>query len=331
MSMHDEVKVTIGRDAACEITFSVEADDVSRRHAEAIWNEDMGCVVVRDLGSANGTLPGEGAMEAADGSIRLMPGQTVMLGEQTLGYAEIKRALDDKGRMLAGELAHEAIVTKRARRRRGVLRAFTGLVVVAVVGVGAWLMVENTRTAEEAAATAREAASLAEQARMAREEADELIADREIEVDPDARMIGPFIDHQDGTVTDTRTGLMWRQCSLGRTWQEGHCVGETGSYAWDRAQPALDLVNQDDGLSGHTDWRLPTLVELLTVVQEGQGVLHAEALPGVAAGHHWSSTAWSEREQRYWNVQMRDGIGYWDEAAVRRFVLPVRVVSAPES
>ena len=331
MTMPDEVKVTIGRDTGCDVTFAADADDVSRLHAEANWSDELECIVVRDLGSANGTLPGEGVMEAADGSIRLMPGQTVILGEHPLGYAEIKRALDDKARLLEGERAHEGIVTKRARRRRQAVATLTGVVVLGLVGAGAWFMVESTRTAEEAAATAREATLLAEQARKAREEADELIAEREIEVDPDARMIGPFIDHQDGTVTDTRTGLMWRQCSLGRTWQEGRCVGETGSYAWDRAQPALDLVSQEGGLSGHVDWRLPTLVELLTLVQEGQGVLHDEAFSGVAAGHHWTSTAWSEREQRYWNVQMRDGIGYWDEAGVRRFVLPVRVVPAPES
>ena len=331
MSARNEVTVTIGRDTACDITFSADADDVSRRHAEAVWSDELECVVVRDLGSANGTLPGEGAMEAADGSIRLMAGQTVMLGEQTLGYEEIKRALDEKARTRESELAHEAIVAKRVRRRRRLTGTLVALVVLGVAGAGVWFVMESTRTAEEAAATAREAALLAEQARRAREEADELIAEREIEVDPDARMIGPFIDHQDGTVTDTRTGLMWRQCSLGRVWEEGRCVGDVGSYAWDRAQPALTLVNQEGGLSGHTDWRLPSLVELLTLVQEGQGVLYADAFPGVAAGHHWTSSAWSEREQRYWNVHMRDGIGYWDEAGVRRFVLPVRVVSVPES
>lgn len=331
MSMTDEAKVTIGRDTGCDITFAVEADDVSRLHAEASWSNELECVVVRDLGSANGTLPSEGVMEAADGSIRLTPGQTVILGEHTLGYAEIKRALDEKARTWEAERAHAAIVTKRARRRRRVVRALMGLLILGVVAAGAWFMVESTRTAEEAAATAREAASLAEQSRKAREEADELIAEREIEVDPDASMIGPFIEHENGTVSDTRTGLMWRRCSLGRTWQESRCVGETGLYAWGRAQPALELVNQEGGLSGHADWRLPTLVELLTLVQEGQGVLHAEAFPGVAPGHHWTSTAWSERQQRYWNVQMRDGIGYWDEAGVQRFVLPVRVIPAPES
>ena len=330
MSIRDEVKVIIGRDPACDIAFPAEADDVSRRHAEAMWSDEMDCVVVRDLGSANGTLPGEGAMAAADGSIRLMPGQTVILGEQMLGFEELKRAVDQKARAFEGEQAREEIIAKRARRSRRVILTLTTLVVLGLVGAGAWFMVESTKTAEEAAATARDAALLAEMARRAREEADDLIAEREIDLDPDARMIGPFIDHEDGTVTDTRTGLMWRQCSLGRTWQGGRCTGETGLYAWERAKPALVLVNQDGGLSGHTDWRMPTLVEFLTLVQEGQGFLHGEAFSGVAPGHHWTSTAWSEREQRYWNVHTRDGIGYWDEAGVRRFVLPVRVISVPE-
>lgn len=332
MNARDEVTVTIGRDTACDITFSADADDVSRRHAEAVWSAKVGCVVVRDLGSANGTLPGEGAMTAADGSIRLMPGQTVVLGEQSLGYEEIKRALDEKTRAQESERAREAIVAKRKLRRRWFVGTFATLIVLGVAGAGVWFVMESTRTAEEAAATAREAALVAEQSRRAREEADELIAEREIEVDdPDARMIGPFIHHENGTVTDTRTGLMWRQCSLGRVWEEGRCVGDAGTYAWDRTESALTLVNDEGGLSGHTDWRLPSLVELLTLVQEGQGLLHADAFPGVVLGHHWTTTAWSERDQRYWNVHMREGIGYWDESGVRRFVLPVRVVVAPES
>lgn len=331
MRVQDEVTVTIGRDAACDLSLPADADSVSRRHAEAVWSDELHCIVVRDLGSTNGIFPGEEAFTAADGSIRLTPGQHVILGEQVLDFDAIKRALDGKARRLEGEQIRASLAAKRAGRRRWSFGALTTLLLVGLLGAGTWFMLESTRTAEEAAATAREAAGVAEQARRAREAADEWIAEREnaLAIEPDARMIGPFIDHENGTVTDTRTGLMWRQCSLGRTWQDGRCVGETGRYAWDQAQPAVDLVNQEGGLSGYGDWRLPTLVELLTLVREGQGLIHPEAFPGVMAGHHWSVTPWNERERRYWNVHLHEGVGYWDETGVRRFVLPVRAVTAP--
>jgi len=55
-----------------------------------------------------------------------------------------------------------------------------------------------------------------------------------------------FVGHGDGTVTDTKTGLMWTVKDNGSpiNWQNGlqYCQNYSGG--------------------GHTDWRMPTLAEL---------------------------------------------------------------------
>jgi len=61
-----------------------------------------------------------------------------------------------------------------------------------------------------------------------------------------------FEDNGDGTVTDLNTGLVWQQS-----------VGE--KMTWDDAMAgAADL-----SLGGHTDWRLPTVKELYSLVDFG--------------------------------------------------------------
>ena len=56
-----------------------------------------------------------------------------------------------------------------------------------------------------------------------------------------------FMDNGDGTVTDTSTGLMWKQAHEPRmTWKQA-------------------MMLKSD-FAGHSDWRLPTIKELLSIV-----------------------------------------------------------------
>jgi hypothetical protein len=62
-----------------------------------------------------------------------------------------------------------------------------------------------------------------------------------------------FVDSSDGTVTDTKTGLMWaaRDNGIPISWQNGfqYCQNYSGG--------------------GHTDWRMPTLAELESLYDPG--------------------------------------------------------------
>ncbi len=73
-----------------------------------------------------------------------------------------------------------------------------------------------------------------------------------------------FIDNRDGTVTDTGTGLQWKRCSEGQIWMGNRCDRNAEKYAW---SSALQLALDED-FAGKTDWRLPNIKELASIVEE---------------------------------------------------------------
>ena len=73
-----------------------------------------------------------------------------------------------------------------------------------------------------------------------------------------------YTDHGNGTVTDTRTGLMWKKCAEGQTWNGSTCTGSATVINWINA---LTLA-KNSNFAGQTDWRLPNLKELRSLVEE---------------------------------------------------------------
>ena len=115
------------------------------------------------------------------------------------------------------------------------------------------------------------------------------------DVQPDS---GRYLAHGDGTLTDTYTGLMWQRCPLGYLLDES---GTPGFMDDDRCtltgaaeqtwQLALQLA-ADDASAAYSDWRLPNIKELDSIVELG---CHAPAIesgpfPDTPTGLFWSST-----------------------------------------
>ncbi|MCI5157956.1 MAG: DUF1566 domain-containing protein, partial [Candidatus Electrothrix sp. AUS1_2] len=92
------------------------------------------------------------------------------------------------------------------------------------------------------------------------------------EIESQGKTIGQYIDHGDGTITDTKTGLIWKRCSEGL---EGvNCEeGEVKRYNWDDAVKRF----KDVKYAGYSDWRLPTIDELKTLVYCSKGVQDKES------------------------------------------------------
>ncbi len=67
--------------------------------------------------------------------------------------------------------------------------------------------------------------------------------------------------HGDGTVTDMRTGLMWKQCLEGQTGAD--CSG--GSATGMNWVTALNHA-RSHSFAGYSDWRLPNIKELESLV-----------------------------------------------------------------
>jgi hypothetical protein len=125
-----------------------------------------------------------------------------------------------------------------------------------------------------------------------------------------------FTDHGDGTVTDNFTGLMWtKDANLAgiKTWQE-----------------ALDYVanmNTGSGTYGHTDWRLPNVKELASLVDYAE---YHVALPtdhpytDVQSVFYWSSSTDAYNPSAAWVVGMYGGSTYEYDKDYCYCVWPVR-------
>ncbi len=132
---------------------------------------------------------------------------------------------------------------------------------------------------------------------------------------PDPR----FIDLSDGTVKDNLTGLEWVQAP--------HALsGNSGTENWNGA---IDRCN-NLVYAGHSDWRLPSRKELMSLVDYGR---YSPALP---AGHpfagvqingytfYWSGTSFASYTVGAWYVDMYDGHVYYNDKPGDNYVWPVR-------
>ena len=71
-----------------------------------------------------------------------------------------------------------------------------------------------------------------------------------------------YEDHGDGTVTDKETGLMWQKCGLGLSGNDCS-MGTATTFTW---QAALAVANENTQ-SNYSDWRLPNVKELFSIVE----------------------------------------------------------------
>lgn len=74
-----------------------------------------------------------------------------------------------------------------------------------------------------------------------------------------------YHDNGDGTVTDVTTGLQWKRCAEGQTWTGATCSGDASRHDWETAS------RLSSHFAGHSDWRLPTIDELKTLVYCSSG------------------------------------------------------------
>jgi hypothetical protein len=98
----------------------------------------------------------------------------------------------------------------------------------------------------------------------------------------------------DDTVTDGVTGLVWQRVVSGFLVNWG---------------PAKSLC-EDLVLGGWDDWRLPTVVELRSIVDHTRGnpAINSDAFPNAAAGVYWSASPPAYGNTVAWCVAI--GYGY---------------------
>ncbi len=86
---------------------------------------------------------------------------------------------------------------------------------------------------------------------------------------PGPLISGRYRDLGDGTLVDTRTGLQWMRCALGRNWNGMTCAGQAIRCNWNQLRTQIAEYNRQGGYGGHRDWRVPTIDELSTLIDKG--------------------------------------------------------------
>jgi hypothetical protein len=96
---------------------------------------------------------------------------------------------------------------------------------------------------------------------------------------------------QDGIAEDTETGLMWLRFTYGQTWQNGTAVGDVKRSNWNMAFEMARQFNQQGGYADYSDWRLPTIDELKTLIDQVKG----------NSGNFIDTDIFPENTQYYWS------------------------------
>jgi Protein of unknown function (DUF1566) len=143
-----------------------------------------------------------------------------------------------------------------------------------------------------------------------------------------------YVDNGDGTITDTKTGLMWEKLSL-----DGSIHDVNANYTWtDAFATKVAALNGDGGFAGHTDWRVPNRSELESLLN--LGVLSPAVFPvfntGCAppctvftcsctqANDYWSSSTYQFEPQFAWAVNFTFGSVFEDGKTLNFYVRAVR-------
>ena len=200
------------------------------------------------------------------------------------------------------------------------------------------------RARRAAAARARREAAARAEARRKAEQAKAEAKRKARQANAEARRYG-FQVKWDGTVLDTRTGLMWKRCAEGQSGFD--CNGRAARYTWD---DAMSRFKGGVRFAGYDDWRMPTIEELRTLVWCSNGTPQEETWdhqcdgdPGAKGGHQiptivtaafpntlwvgfWSASPAASRSGSAWTVDF--GSGGSDDWAGRSSPLYVRLVRA---
>jgi hypothetical protein len=105
-----------------------------------------------------------------------------------------------------------------------------------------------------------------------------------------------LVDNGDGTVTDNRTGLIWQQ-------------DEPGTMTWGSALTYCEGLS----LAGSTDWRLPNIKELQSLVDETRRdpSIATDKFPNAVANRYWSSTTVAGNGVNAWDAVFLSGYFEW--------------------
>jgi hypothetical protein len=116
-----------------------------------------------------------------------------------------------------------------------------------------------------------------------------------------------YIDHGNGTVSDLRTGLMWKKCVEGLSGTSCQTGAWVESFTWSQALARAE----ESTFAGYSDWRLPSVKELSSLVEHCRilPVINTNYFPNATPGHpgFWSGSPSSRYTSNSWVVRFDVG------------------------
>ncbi len=123
---------------------------------------------------------------------------------------------------------------------------------------------------------------------------------------PDSQLL----DNGNGTVEDTKTGLVWKKCVEGVT---GNACdsGSPMTLNWQQALERSGIVNSN-GFAGNSDWRLPNIKELRSIVEEQcySPAINLNRFPNTQSSGFWSGSPNAYGLYYAWFVHFAYGCSY---------------------
>ena len=127
-----------------------------------------------------------------------------------------------------------------------------------------------------------------------------------------------FADAGNGTVRHIPTGLIWKRCSEGQSWNGSSCAGTVASYNWAGALARADAVNAGSAgteNAGRTDWRVPNLKELHSIIENAcvSATINTTQFPATPDSQaYWSGTPQAGWPLYAWAVSVSYGADSWN-------------------
>ncbi len=140
-----------------------------------------------------------------------------------------------------------------------------------------------------------------------------------------------FLIHNDGTTTDLKTELMWQRCFEGSLKDfsdisNSSCINEK-VYSWKEAL----MQAQKSNFSGYTDWRLPNIKELASIVERkctkpafNQNIFLDDDSQGRGGIFVWTSSPFYNVSNRVWFVRFDIGLDQTSYNGIEYYVRLVR-------
>ncbi len=131
-----------------------------------------------------------------------------------------------------------------------------------------------------------------------------------------------FVASADGQeVTDTATGLIWRQCPEGMVATVGACTGSAADYTHEAALARASAFAASTGKA----WRLPNVKELYSIVDKSRDLpaIKPAVFPSTPNLDFFSSTPYGKDVRLVWQVKFQYGDSF---ISFRAGTSPIRLV-----